>query len=407
MAEFNEMAEKRVALMVEFRQTIRDISLMDVLDENEREIGRYESSVSGFFENIKSSIQDAFDNELILKDSLNELNNYVAAEKAALTSVQRQRDEIANRMRLSEALIDEYRGAFTGAANLVSLLGQIESKTKKVTVSEMTEGMVTLTGSLKEFKVTLTRSFEEASEETVDKTTKLISDFRNIAEKARTFAQNLRVLRDLGLNPMLFNQLVEAGVEAGGETAQALVDGGSDTIKEVSSLFEEISSLGADLGEEAARELYGSGVAMSTGLLDGLRSMADAFKAEAEFLATSFADAFIAKIDAAVAEALAKLASLNAKGSGVNSYEFGTDNIGMPTVTVNPGLGFDPVPQLPQVTMPPSPLPRAGLTQPGGFSTVQIFTDSRYGGYQAATAFTAQQSRLATNNAGISSFMKI
>ena len=403
MAEFNEMAERRVALMVEFRQAIRDISLMDVLSENERQIGRYESSVAGFFDSIMSSLEDAFANEVILKDAFDELKNYANAEKAVFTAIQRQRDELAERINLSEALINEYRGAFTGATNLVSLLGQIESKTKKVTVSEMTEGMVTLTGSLKEFKVTLTRSFEEASEETVDKTTKLISDFRNIADKARTFAQNLRVLRDMGLNPMLFNQLVAAGVEAGGETAQALVDGGVDTVNEISSLFAEIDSIGASLGEDVAATLYGSGVDMANGLLNGLKSQAEALKSTAESLAMGFADAFTAKIDAAVAEALAKLSSLNVQATGPSVTFIDTSQLPTGNLAAQPGM-----PQLPAgLVAAPLPLPRAGLTQPGGFGTVQIFTDSRYGGYQAATAFTAQQSRLATNNAGISSFMKI
>ena len=407
LEEYNQEVERRIDLAEEFRATIRDISIMDVLDENQRQIGRYEASVAGFFDNILSNLERAFDNETILEDAYNELRNYAAAERAVFTSIQRQRDDIANRINLSEALINEYRSAFSSSASLVSLLGQIENKTSKITVTEMTEGMVTLNSSLKEFKVTLTRSFEEAEAETVDKTTKLISDFRNIAEKARAFAQNLRTLRDMGLNPMLFNQLVEAGVEAGGETAQALVDGGAETVNEVSALFAEIDSLGAGLGEEVASTMYGAGVDMSNGLIEGLKSQAEAIKNAAESLATGFADAFTAKIDAAVAEALKKLASVNAP-TGETTYEFGSDTLGQPTVTVNPGLNLGTPVQLPQVIMP-APLPTMPLTQTGlgGLPTFNIYADSRYGGYQAATAFTAQQSRLATNNAGISAFMKI
>lgn len=405
LEEYNKEVERRIDLAEEFKASIRDISLMDVLDENQRQIGRYEASVAGFFDNILSSLESAFDNETILEDAYNELRNYAQAERAVFTSIQRQRDEIAERINLSEALISEYRNAFSSSANLVSLLGQIENKTKSVTVTEMTEGMVTLNSSLKEFKVTLTRSFEEAEAETVDKTTKLISDFRNIAEKARAFAQNLRTLRDMGLNPMLFNQLVEAGVEAGGETAQALVDGGAETVNEVSALFEEIDALGAGLGEEVASTMYGAGVDMSNGLIEGLKSQAEALKTTADSLATGFADAFTAKIDAAVAEALKKLASINAPAAGPEVTFIDTSKLPTGNLAPQPGM-----PQLPPgIVATPLPLPTMPLTQTGlgGMPTFNIYADSRYGGYQAATAFTAQQSRLATNNAGISAFMKI
>ena len=407
LEEYNQEVERRIALALEFRDAIRQTSLMDVLDDQERKIGRFESSVAGFFDGILSSLERAFDNEVILEDAYRELVNYANAEKAVLTSIQRQRDEVAERINLAEALINEYKSAFTGAVNLANILSQVEKKTNKVTVTEMTEGMVTLNSSLKEFKVTLTRSFEQAQEETVDKTQALITNFRNIAEKARTFAQNLRTLRDMGLDPMLFNQLVEAGVEAGGETAQALVDGGSETVKEVSDIFREIDTLGGNLGEEVARTLYGAGVQMGTGLLEGLKAQAQALKDTATALATGFADAFTAKIDAAVKEALDKLASINAPGTP--STTFGQDALGMPTVTINPGLpGYEAPVELPQVILP-TPLPTMPLLPgPGlGMPTVIIQTDSRYGGYQAAQAFTAQQSRLATNNAGISSFIKI
>jgi hypothetical protein len=404
--EYNQMLEQRVEAMREFRAEIQSISLFDVLDQNERRIGRFEASVSGYFDNIGQSLESAFDSELIHEDAYNELKAYAAAERAVFTSIQRQRDELAERINLSEALISEYKNAFTASANLVTMLGRIENKTKSVTVTEMTEGMVTLNSSLKEFKVTLTRSFEEAEAETVDKTTKLISDFRNIADKARTFAQNLRTLRDMGLDPMLFNQLVEAGVEAGGETAQALVDGGSDTIFEINDLFNEINTLGADLGEEVATTLYGAGVDMSNGLIAGLKSMADELQQTALNMAKTFADAFMAAIDAAIADALAKLKALQDEANKFQMGGFMGQNMSQVVTGTSPiggeyTVGFMPIPSAPVAPSQPT------FGNSPSFGSVNIFTDSRYGGYQAATAFTAQQSRLATNNAGISSFMKI
>ena len=77
-------------------------------------------------------------------------------------------------------------------------------------------------------------------------------------------------------------------------------------------------------------------------------------------------------------------------------------------MVVNPGLDLGMPAPLPEVIMP-TPFPRMPLTGTGlgGMPTFNIYADSRFGGYQAATTFTATQSRLATNNAGLSAFMKI
>jgi hypothetical protein len=100
----------------------------------------------------------------------------------------------------------------------------------------------------------------------------------------------------------LFAQLVQAGVEAGGETAQALVDGGAGTINEMNSIFAEIDALGKDLGEEVAASLYGAGIEMGDGLLAGIASR----QAQLENLATAMAKAFNDKFTANVSVAVGK-----------------------------------------------------------------------------------------------------
>jgi hypothetical protein len=178
-----------------------------------------------------------------------------------------------------------------------------------MTVTEVTEGVTNIGDSLKNLRFSLTKSYTETIEETVDKTKALVDNFKNVADRARAFADNLRKLRAMGLDPQLFNQLVQAGVEAGGETAQALVEGGSDTINEINGLFREIDDLGSSLGEEVAASLYGSGIDMADGLLAGIRSR----QTEFENLARSMAETFKKTFDQAVgvatgrAEATAQL----------------------------------------------------------------------------------------------------
>jgi hypothetical protein len=194
---------------------------------------------------------------------------------------------------------------------LTGILGQLKNETEKRMVTEVQGGILNLTGSLKEFAVTITRSYEETIEKTQSKSMSLLDGFRNMAQRAREFANNLRTLRDMGLDPMLFNQLVQAGVEAGGETAQALIEGGSGTILEINSLFQEIDGIGASLGEEVAATLYGAGVDMTNGLLAGIKSQQEELMELARSMGQAFTDEFNSRISIAVEKpvAAAKAAS--------------------------------------------------------------------------------------------------
>ena len=133
----------------------------------------------------------------------------------------------------------------------------------------------------------------------------VVDGFRDIVAKTRVFISNLKTLRELGLDPQLFNQLVEAGVEAGGETAQALVDGGSETITELNGLFDELNTLGAELGEETAQVMYGAGVDLSNGIIEGIAAEQANLEEQASILARAFEVVFTTELEAALDAALA------------------------------------------------------------------------------------------------------
>jgi hypothetical protein len=157
-----------------------------------------------------------------------------------------------------------------------------------------------LGASLREFEVTVAQSYKKTIEKVQDKTVGLLQGFRDMADKARGFAENLRKLRDMHLDPMLFNELVEAGVEAGGETAQALVDGGDETILEINSLFAEINRLGADLGMDVGQTMYEAGQDLTFGLLEGIQSEQEALYDEMVALAKGLSETFRNNLDIAV-----------------------------------------------------------------------------------------------------------
>ena len=267
-----------------------------ILPTIQREIGQFEAQATDLLASIESSLRSAFDNEDIYEDGYKALKDFAQQELRLLIEIGRQRDELAQRFDLAKGLIDNYKRAFTAALDLTQLFGQLKEETETRTVTSVSKALMRLGGSMREFEVTISSSYEETIGGIQNRTQGILTGFREMAEKARAFGENLRKLRALGLHGELFQQLIDAGIDAGGATAQALVEGGSDTINELNNLYKEIEAVGADLGEDVASELYGTGIDMANGLLEGIRSK----QAELENQARTMAQAFNAAFQAAL-----------------------------------------------------------------------------------------------------------
>ncbi len=284
----------------DFKQSILEIAQLDILPTVDVELGRFEEQIFTTFANIRQELSQGLIDGRIYQEDFNQLTAFVRAEEEQLRIVARNRDDLANRYALSKAIIQEYKDALAGSMQLTNLLNKAKGATESRLITETTKGVMRLGKSLREFEITVTRSFEETTEEVKGKADTVLSGFRDMAAKARAFGENLRRLRALGLDDQLFAQLIQAGVEAGGETAQALVEGGSATIQEVNSLFREIDALGADLGEEVAATLYGTGIDMADGLLAGIQSKQTQLETLAKGMADAFNTAFQSRINIAV-----------------------------------------------------------------------------------------------------------
>jgi hypothetical protein len=124
----------------------------------------------------------------------------------------------------------------------------------------------------------------------------LVASFTETLAKTKAFAQQLKDLRALGLDKNIYQQIVTAGVDAGGATAKAILEGGSGTVSELNGLFTELSDAGAAIAEEAAQVMYGSGVDLIDGLINGLISKEQLLVDKATEMARNFSDAFNAEV---------------------------------------------------------------------------------------------------------------
>lgn len=119
----------------------------------------------------------------------------------------------------------------------------------------------------------------------------LLSDLANRAVAAQRFADLIKQLTASGLNKTSIEQLLDAGVEGGLATAEAIASGGAAAVSQINTLTSQIAATGKDLGQTGKDALHQAGIDTAQGLVDGLREKEQAVMKIAKRLARALADA--------------------------------------------------------------------------------------------------------------------
>lgn len=235
-------------------------------------MGEFETNAVSAFDAIYEKIKSTLADGRILQSAATSLTKYADSTLATLRSYAKQQDVLAGK-------IDVARTITAGVTGLANITGFLETTTESVTTSVRTiaNGIETI----------ITKTAD------VTKSGGLVDNFQKVVDKTKAFAKNLIDLKKMGLNKNLFAQLVNAGADAGGATAQALVDGGADTITALNDLYKQLDDTATIIAQETTDTLYDVGQQVVTnGFIEGLVSQQDALAAAAEALASSFASAF-------------------------------------------------------------------------------------------------------------------
>lgn len=244
-----------------------------------RDMGEFEANVVSAFDGVRTAIADALNNGQIFASAATALNAYADKEQAAFIRIARQRDALAKKIDIARTL----SASILQAGNITNLL-ESQSKTVTESVRRMVDGVELVT----------TRTTEQVTNGD------LVGNFQRLVDKTKAFASNLVELRKLGLNGNLFRQIVEAGVDAGGATAEAIIAGGGSTIKELNSLYSQLAEAGASVAQTATDEFFALGENVTNSFIDGLLSQESQLASAAEALAKSFNSVFSANMLAAV-----------------------------------------------------------------------------------------------------------
>lgn len=242
-----------------------------------REIGQFEQAVIDSFNNIAETITKGIADGTLLKNAADALTTYARSEQTTIQEIMRQRDVLVTRRSDAKALIDDVKSTILGLGNITEILGK--------NAADVTESITKMVGNV---QVTTSRVIKGAT----GGASELVKSFTDTLNKTKEFAKQLKDLRALGLDKNLYQQIVNAGIDAGGATAKAILEGGTGTVSELNSLFSELGDVGAVIAEETAQVMYGAGIDVSNGLINGLLSKEQELVNAATQLANAFTTEF-------------------------------------------------------------------------------------------------------------------
>jgi hypothetical protein len=319
-----------------------------------REVGQFEQAVIDSFSSIAEEIATGLADGTLLKDAAARLTAYAKSEQSTIQELMRQRDVLVGKRSAAKALMDDIKSTIMGMGNVTELLAK--------NTTDVTQTITKMVGNVQVATSKVIKGVTGGS-------AGLVASFTETLAKTKAFAQQLKDLRALGLDSNIYQQIVSAGVDAGGATAKAILEGGSGTVAELNGLFSDLEAAGASIAEEAAQVMYGSGVDLIDGLINGLISKEQLLVDKATEMARNFSDAFNAEVAKAlpmptapsapvyspptmpVAETLGiRLGDIKLGNFGANSAEskLAAKIIASPkatawntTITVNAGVGTD------------------------------------------------------------------
>jgi hypothetical protein len=353
-----EVYEKQVEAINALKKALKELTTsVNPLAVVTREIGSFEQSTIDSFDNIAKSISDSVADGTMLKSAADALIKYARSEQAVIQDLMRQRDELVNRRSLAQALMADVKSTIIGMGNITEILAK--------NATDVTQTITKMVGNV---QVATSKVIKGAT----GGASGLIASFTETLNKTKAFAQQLKDLRALGLDKNLYQQIVSAGIDAGGATAKAILEGGTGTVSELNSLFKELDTVGTEIAEQSAQVMYGAGIDLVDGLIAGMISKEQELVNYATTLANAFATAFSDRVNLAlpmpsapIAPTLGSLTQTMAVNSALldtfavardfagsaENYYSGSESIrfaniaqrqGVPiNITVNAGLGTD------------------------------------------------------------------
>jgi len=120
----------------------------------------------------------------------------------------------------------------------------------------------------------------------------IVNNLKKTISQTLNFRDQISQLSSLGLGENAIQQIVQAGAMEGGQTAAALIAGGPEAINEVNALYAQLGTTANQFAETAGQAVYGAGVDISNGLINGLLAQDARLREAATVLGNTFSKFF-------------------------------------------------------------------------------------------------------------------
>lgn len=107
------------------------------------------------------------------------------------------------------------------------------------------------------------------------------------ASGAKSFAEKVKQLIQLGLSERGIRELLDSGYEAGSLIADQLIAGGTTIVNQVNTLLDSVDSVAKTVGQLGAETFYQQGVAQGEALVAGIKAALESARAELDRLRAS------------------------------------------------------------------------------------------------------------------------
>lgn len=240
-----------------------------------------EGSADDIAKAFRQLLQTAFDLKI---DKLPEFANVieqVRAKFSQLMSLSTRRDELSTQIEtatdkladLRDTLADVRKEAedFSVASGLKSPTLTVLEQARKA--QEEYDSLYAKTQQLKSSRQSFIDSIEGAVSAPLAGGRSALGQTRKLLSQARSFRDNIVALRDKGFGPDVIRQVAEAGIIDGNRLARGLLSLTGSEIEQLSTMRNEIASIGAEAGAVAADVLFGADITDAEKKLDAQRSL--------------------------------------------------------------------------------------------------------------------------------------
>lgn len=265
-------------------------------------------SIRATMTKVSDWVIKAFDEKKISKKTKAAAQALIGNYRKALVSAANQLDAVNKKLSdAQDVLTNQLKEQADYISSIASRYGStlnIGSKSDALTLFQKESELLDLRQELTDATAEFGATSRQATEATL-KLAKAQQEFEDLqnAGTARSIAKQLRdriaqnealgsvlgKLQEMGISGDLYQQILESGSI---ELAQSIIDGGSAAVTELNDLAAKANATALKLGKDAGDILFGKGIEVAQGVVDGLKAKRD----ELQNFFDSLADSFASKI---------------------------------------------------------------------------------------------------------------